>query len=233
MAFKQFEIEELGAITVYKRSGSRNMRLSMRHDGTVRVTIPYWTPYAAGVAFARSRRRWLLAHAPTAAAPLTSDMPVGKAHRLQFVTITDPAAAPRSRLHGTEITIYIPKELAFDHPRAQSTAKRAAIRALKAEAEQLLPQRLRVLAQKHGFTYASVSVKSLKSRWGSCDQQKNIVLNIFLMQLPWQLIDYVLLHELTHTRVMQHGPKFWAAMEQVLPDVGQIRKDMRTHHPYL
>jgi hypothetical protein len=89
------------------------------------------------------------------------------------------------------------------------------------------------LAQKHGFEYSSVSVKRLKGRWGSCDQHQNIVLNLYLMQLPWELIDYVLLHELTHTRILRHGPDFWAAMQRVLPNVKAIRKEMKQHQPVL
>ena len=78
-----------------------------------------------------------------------------------------------------------------------------------------------------------MAVKRLKSRWGSCDQHTNIILNIFLMQLPWECIDYVLLHELTHTNVLHHGPDFWLAMTQVLPNVTQLRKAMRDYQPIL
>jgi predicted metal-dependent hydrolase len=115
----------------------------------------------------------------------------------------------------------------------QKAASTAGVRALRVQAEQLLPQRLAELARQHDFTYQSVSVRSLKSRWGSCDQKKRIVLNLYLMQLPWQLIDYVLLHELTHTVVLQHGPNFWAAMERIEPRARQLRKMMHTYHPVL
>jgi predicted metal-dependent hydrolase len=71
----------------------------------------------------------------------------------------------------------------------------------------------------------------MKSRWGSCDQHRNIVLNLFLIQLPWEQIDYVLLHELTHTEVLRHGPDFWRAMERVLSDVKQLRKAVRSAQP--
>jgi predicted metal-dependent hydrolase len=53
------------------------------------------------------------------------------------------------------------------------------------------------------------------------------------MQLPWDCIDYVLLHELTHTKVMRHGSVFWEAMAAVLPNVIEMRKRMRDHHPIL
>ncbi|HET8992036.1 MAG TPA: M48 family metallopeptidase, partial [Candidatus Saccharimonadales bacterium] len=64
---------------------------------------------------------------------------------------------------------------------------------------------------------------------GSCDQSKNITLNLYLMQLPWHLIDYVLLHELTHTVVFKHGPDFWAEMDKYLPDSKSLRSEMKDY----
>ena len=68
-------------------------------------------------------------------------------------------------------------------------------------------------------------------RWGSCDSKRNIVLNLYLMELPWELIDYVLFHELTHTEVLRHGPDFWSAMKRVLPDVQRRRKAIKSYRP--
>ena len=62
MAFKQFQLDELGTITVYKRRGTNSLRLSVRPDGSLRVTIPAWSAYATGVQFARSRRQWIEKH---------------------------------------------------------------------------------------------------------------------------------------------------------------------------
>jgi predicted metal-dependent hydrolase len=121
----------------------------------------------------------------------------------------------------------------LSEPEIQSAARKTGIRALRRQAETLLPQRLDQLARQHEFSYRSVAIKQLKGRWGSCDQHANIVLNLFLMQLPWEHIDYVILHELTHTNVLRHGPDFWQAMEKVLPEVKQLRKQLRLHQPVL
>ncbi|MDL2290159.1 M48 family metallopeptidase [Paludibacteraceae bacterium OttesenSCG-928-F17] len=86
---------------------------------------------------------------------------------------------------------------------------------LKKEAKRLLPERINVLAEKYGFSYSSVKVQSSKTRWGSCSQGKSINLSFYLMLLPWHLIDYVILHELCHTKEMNHSDKFWAWMDKV------------------
>jgi len=232
MAFKAFQVEDLGQVTVYKRKGTANLRLSIRPDGTIRVSIPSWSPYAAGVTFARTRAAWIKEHLPTETTAMQNGQQIGKAHRLLLKA--DPASTRIiSRLRQSLAIVSYPLSHESSDKSVQLAAQKVAIRALRVEAEQLLPIRLRELADKHGFQYRSVSIKLLKTRWGSCDQRQNITLNLHLMNLPWQLIDYVLLHELTHTQVMQHGPKFWAAMERVSPNVHQLRKVMRSHQPTL
>ena len=157
---------------------------------------------------------------------------MGKAHHLYFVE--DKALSkPAVRIKLNEIIIRLPSGTTYETNQAQLTAKKASVKALRQQAEQLLPKRLQLLAEKHDFNYKSVQVKQLKSRWGSCDSHKNIVLNLYLMQLPWECIDYVLLHELVHTNVLRHGPDFWAAMEEVLPNVKLLKRRMSQYHPVL
>ncbi len=87
------------------------------------------------------------------------------------------------------------------------------------------------MATKHGFSYNSVSVRELKSRWGSCDQKQHIVLNFYLMQLPWDYIDYVLVHELAHTEHLNHGPEFWHRLGISCPSYLEYKKLLSKHKP--
>jgi predicted metal-dependent hydrolase len=123
---------------------------------------------------------------------------------------------------------WISKQLA-QHVQAKTMA--AAERALKAEAIKLLPQRLKLLALKNGFNYKDVRVRKLTARWGSCSSTKVITLSYYLIQLPWPLIDYVLLHELTHTQHMHHGSRFWDRFKQVLPTARMLQKEIRSYRP--
>jgi predicted metal-dependent hydrolase len=231
MAYKQFSLDEQTSVTIYKRRASRNLRLTVAPNGEVRVSIPAWAPYRAGLEFARSRRDWI-ARQGRERLLLRDGQAIGKAHRLRLVA--EPAARKVStRLKQNEVRVSYPANISPDDAAIQTAAQKAGIRALRQEAEGLLPKRLDQLAAQHGFEYRSVKIKQLKGRWGSCDHHTDIVLNLFLMQLPWECIDYVLLHELTHTRVMRHGPDFWRAMEAVLPDVKRLRQLVRRHQPLL
>lgn len=231
MAYKQFILPDGTPLKVYKRRGNRSLRLSISPAGEVRVSIPAWSAYAAGLRFAASRQDWIREHRKMQNY-LEDGQRIGKAHRLRLVARTDISKVA-SRVSQREVTVSYPAERSMESPAVQEAARRAAVRALRTEAEALLTQRLAALAAEHGFTYNRVSIKQMKSRWGSCDRHRNIVLNLFLMQLPWEQIDYVLLHELTHTEVLRHGPDFWRAMERVLPDVKQLRKAVRTAQPLL
>lgn len=232
MATKQVEIPSIGTVTIYKRRGNRSLRLSLASNGEIRVSMPYWLPYKAGEQFALGKASWIAEHRAPVKAALQHGQAIGKAHRLHF-TPSAQASRITSRLKDNAIEITHPQQYPSHHPEVQKAARAAGIRALRKEAEHLLPQRLRQLAEMCGFSYNSVGIKQLKSRWGSCSAQQDIVLNLFLMQLPWHLIDYVLLHELTHTKVMQHGAPFWRELERHVPYAKRLRKEIHTHHPVL
>lgn len=232
MPTKVIEIPELGPVTLYKRRGNRALRLSVGANGEIRVSLPTWVPYMAGEQFARSKIEWIAAQRRAPSTGLQDGQVIGKAHHLRFVPMAH-ASKVTTRLHQNQILVYHPVTTDASHPQAQKAARTACIRALKKEAELLLPQRLSALAEQTGFTYKSVCVKQMKSRWGSCSHQKDIVLNLFLMQLPWRLIDYVLLHELTHTKVMRHGPPFWTEMERHAPRARHLKKEIGAHNPAL
>lgn len=230
MATKQVDLDGIGAVNLYKRKGARNIRLSVTSAGKIRVTMPSWVPYSAGITFAKQREDWLRSQARPKLL-LTNGMAIGKSHRLIFSREIGRKPVMARLLTGGLITVKLPANMDETDDEAQAAARRACIRALKREAEDVLPARLRGLAAKHGFEYRSVEVKHLKSRWGSCTHKQEIVLNCFLMQLPWHLIDYVLLHELVHTKILAHGPRFWAEMANHVADLSAIRKEMRAHQP--
>lgn len=229
MAFKTFNLDSETPITIYKRRGARYLRLSVTSAGQTKVTIPTWAPYKAGIEFAKSRYDWIKAQSSPKAL-LNPGQAIGKAHHLSFVPSAS-ATSPSTRVNSTAITVTYPSYLNYSDDSVQQAAQSASIRALRLQAESLLPQRLEVLARKHDFSYQSVKIRQLKGRWGSCDHKKNIVLNLYLMQMPWNLIDYVLLHELTHTKILKHGPEFWASMETILPGVKDVKKQLRAYQP--
>ena len=99
----------------------------------------------------------------------------------------------------------------------------------KEEARVKLGKRLSELAKEHKFRYNKVSIRNQRTRWGSCSSKNNISLNMKLLHLPDRLIDYILLHELVHTRVKNHSQDFWNDLETVVPNARTVDKQLRDY----
>jgi predicted metal-dependent hydrolase len=97
----------------------------------------------------------------------------------------------------------------------------------KADARKKLTDRLYHLAKEHGFRCNNVSIREQKTRWGSCSHKNNVSLNLKLVLLPKELIDYVMLHELVHTRIHNHSKKFWAELDSYTGNGKVMAKRLR------
>ena len=89
---------------------------------------------------------------------------------------------------------------------------------IRRRARQLLPPKLRELSRRTGLEYASVSIRSQKTRWGSCSARGHISLNDQLLFLPAYTVDYLMIHELCHTRHLDHSPRFWRLVQAHCPE---------------
>lgn len=224
---KKIYVESVGSeIAVARRKGTRNLRLSIRSDGRIRLSIPYGVSERYAERFLNDKADWIKQHFRPAIS-LTDGMHIGKAHRLRFVK--DSGDRIKTRIKQNEVIITIPANMNENSAEVQAKALATCEKALKKEAEKLLPQRLEHLSKKHDIDFASLKVKKLKSRWGSCDSHKNIILNTYLMQIDWGLIDYVILHELTHTIHQHHQADFWQSLGQICPDYKNLRKQIKAH----
>ncbi len=96
-------------------------------------------------------------------------------------------------------------------------------------AREILKNRLDALSEKHGFSYHRVFFRSQKTRWGSCSGKNNISLNVKLARLPEALIDYVILHELVHTRIKNHSKEFWVKLENIIGDAKTLNSKLNEY----
>lgn len=108
-------------------------------------------------------------------------------------------------------------------PRAEPFTK-AEIKDYVNQTRKLLQARLPSLSQKVGVTYHRVSVRSQKTRWGSCSSKGNLNFNCLLALVPIEVFDYVVIHELCHLKHMNHSPEFWTEVEKHLPKYKACRK---------
>ncbi len=93
-----------------------------------------------------------------------------------------------------------------------------------------LTERTRELAGSHGFSFRRISIRNQRTRWGSCSPVNNINLNRKLAWIPDELVDYVILHELVHTKIKNHGKEFWKELEGLLGNAKALDRRLRDYH---
>lgn len=86
-----------------------------------------------------------------------------------------------------------------------------------------IPVHVKYFAEQMGVTYGKITIRNQKTRWGSCSQVGNLNFNCHLMEMPTEILDYVVVHELCHRKQMNHSRLFWMEVEKVLPDY-QVRQ---------
>ena len=105
----------------------------------------------------------------------------------------------------------------------------AELQSLAQQAMEVLPQRIRHFAAQIGVTYGAVTIRSQRSRWGSCSGKGNLNFNCLLMLAPPEVLDYVVVHELCHRKELNHSPRFWAEVARILPDYQIQRTWLKAH----
>lgn len=220
--------KEFGQVTIRRAAQARSMRATVAPNGSLRISVPSYAPIfmvKRMIASSRPQLRKLLQTRPQVV--LTDGMTIGKSHSL----LVRPAAERTIRRSGQQLILGLPNDHALDDAGLITEVRGHMQAILRREAKHHLPHRLRHLAEQHGFEYTSVRFTHASSRWGSCNHKKAISLNIALMNLPFELIDYVLIHELAHTKHLDHSPRFWSEVERADPDFKQHRKQLKTYDP--
>lgn len=88
----------------------------------------------------------------------------------------------------------------------------------RAEARRVITERVTALAARFGVAYGRIYIKNQKARWGSCSSRRNLNFNWRLIMAPPEIMDYILIHELTHLEQMNHSAQFWQLVAARCPD---------------
>lgn len=96
-------------------------------------------------------------------------------------------------------------------------------------AKKLLKERVELINKHYSFSYNRISIKQHETRWGSCSKKGNLNFNYRLFFLPLELVDYVVAHELSHLKEMNHSKNFWNLVAQTIPDYRQRRLALKNY----
>jgi predicted metal-dependent hydrolase len=205
----------------------------MKEDGGINVTLPRFASQKHAQDIIDSSRNDIRKWQKTVQKQnviFSDGDTIGQSHVIRFTSNSNSKQVTVG-IDGLTIHVKHPVHL-FPHADSVQNAARPYIKkALQKEARAYLPRRLQYLAEQYGFHYETVRFGTQKGRWGSCSSRGTISLNVGLMLLEPELIDYVLIHELCHTRQMNHSPKFWNLVEHYLPNYKELKKRIRTKKP--
>ncbi|HEY4786422.1 MAG TPA: SprT family zinc-dependent metalloprotease [Bacteroidales bacterium] len=232
MSEQVYYFKSIGDVVFVKNNRAKSLRITVRPNKGVKVTVPKHVSLTNAFRFVEEKSGWIkksLEKVRAVEKNSTLFKPgfefSTRYHKLEF--IFQPDCQLTARVGNGLIRIFYSTEDKLLGTTGQDFIRKAVDYALRKEAKMFLPQRVEYLADKFGFKYSGLRIKNLKSRWGSCSVTNNINLNIHLMRLPDYLIDYVILHELTHTVHKNHGKQFWQTLDTVSGNARLFAKEMK------
>lgn len=200
------------------RSSRRTIQLKILSPDEAQVRAPLTMPLEAIHRFVRSKRSWLSRHLPPSTAPLPP---------LPTHIILHNKEYPLLYRHAD--TLHLVRErsrFVLSHPPAASqTDIRTLIESYYRQyAKDLLTAKTSYWAKHIDVTYNRITIKSQKTRWGSCSAQGNLNYNYHIVCADDALIDYIVIHELCHLRHLDHSPSFWSLVAKYDPDYREHRR---------
>ncbi len=93
----------------------------------------------------------------------------------------------------------------------------------------MIPPKVKKYAERMGVSYGRITIRNQRTRWGSCSSKGNLNFNCLLTQVPEEVMDYVIIHELCHRLEMNHSKRFWNLVEQNIPDYKEKRQWLKEH----
>jgi predicted metal-dependent hydrolase len=146
----------------------------------------------------------------------------------QYVLTVIPSKLKRIKVELRE-TIIIHFPITMPLTQADDLIKQAVVNWLKRQAKALVADIVAKHAQKKRLIPRSITIKTQKSRWGSCGIRNDININWLLMLSPVDVLEYVVVHELCHIQVKNHSKHFWSLVAEHLPDYQQRRLWLKQH----
>jgi predicted metal-dependent hydrolase len=212
MPNKVVHFESIGAVTFFRNRRSKSMKISIKPDKSVLVSYPYFVCEKDVFLFLTKNEAWIKKHQAKMKNQWTkydsnSELQT-KLHNIRF----QQGDKNHVQKKGRSVLISVAD---FNIDDSRQFIEKVITEVYRFEARSLLPGRLRELAREKGFSCNKITIRNNKRNWGSCSSKNNISLNLQMMKLPDELIDYVLLHELVHTEIKNHSAKFWKRLDEL------------------
>ena len=221
-------------IIFFRSHRAKRLNITIKPFVGVRVSVPRSVSFNKAKALAEERISWIKTHLSKMkkAEGLLTVFHLDtkfetRSHHL-VMTFSETATV-KTDVRNNTIAVDIPHSSNIEDTEVQLTIRQAIELAWRKEAKKLLPGRVKELAAAHNFEYKNVAIKNSKTRWGSCSFDNKINLSLHLMRLPDHLVDYVILHELVHTKVKNHSKDFWQLLDIVSGDARKLDREVKAY----
>lgn len=223
-------------ITLYRSKKAKNINISIRPFKGVRVAVPRLASFRQAKQFVVLRKHWIEKHA--AQMKKFEDRQTVFNWDTQFKTKYRTLNLIKSKIDvisynytENQLVVQIPESESILNNDVQDFIVNAIEKTYRLEAKAYLPNRVAKLAKTYDLVYKKVKINNAKSRWGSCSSENNINLSLQLMRLPDYLIDYVILHELAHTKVKNHSTQFWYFLDALTENKAKkLDKELKSYY---
>lgn len=234
MSNKLINIAGIGAVTIFKNRQAIRFKIAIRPNGMIRVTIPWLASFQSGEKFLREHLQWIVQTKEKLTKKSGAPKLIQPGHLFStrnYHYEVGPAEVSKIRIRYAEkekcIFFEYPMNQSIESNEIQDQLKVTIENVLRFDAKKYLPVRIAELATTLGYTFQKVTIKNNRTNWGSCSNRKNINLNLHLMRLSDKLIDYIIVHELVHTLIPNHGAGFKTTMQKHFPDIQALDKELK------
>lgn len=235
---KVLSMEGIGEVQLIRKAGSNRLRISVKSTGAVSVSIPWLFSFSRGEAFLEEKREWVIKtllklEKQGVTRKILVPGPLFSTRNYQYHLSPVKTDRIKVQLLTEDQTVVIgyPEMSSLQNQEVHDRIRSAVEGVLRYEAKRYLPGRTRELASQLGYSCKAITIKNNRTNWGSCSSLKNINLNLHLMRLPDRIIDYIIVHELVHTIIPNHGPFFKEKLKSHFPDSGELDKAIKKFRP--
>ncbi len=230
MSSKVVQFKTIGLVTFSRNRRSKNIKISVKPDKSVLVSFPFFCSTKEIITFVQNNEAWILRQQKKTDQRRNrinfGSKLVTKLHTIEF----ELGSKYSFTVDNEDIKITVEN---FDSDKTFEFIENILTQVYRFEAKILLPPKLETLAKKYNFKYEKVSIRNNKRNWGSCSGKNNISLNLQMMKLPDELIDYILLHELVHTEIKNHSIKFWDRLNEITDNSAtELAKQVKQYSTY-
>jgi len=221
-------------VTFFKSDRAKSLNITIKPFTGVRVSVPKSISFKKAKTATKQRIGWIKTHlskmqkAEDKFTVFTFDTEFKtRFHHLEIKYAE--VEKPKAILRGEKINVLVPLSTDVKSSEVQLEVRKGIERTWRKEAKDYLPRRVEELAEKYNFSFNRVTVQNSKTRWGSCSLDNNINLSLHLMRLPDYLIDYVILHELVHTKIKNHSREFWQLLDIVSGNAKKLDREVKEY----